>query len=102
MGGLDAASFVLGPDGWQATWRVPVDIDGWLCVEFKASTNTYTLLHSGVASTLDTALTATPDLGLVYNNTNFTVGGKTNPINKKLSHRFTRKGSSKQVLVVAL
>ena len=46
MGGLDTASFVLGPEGWQATWRVPVDIDGWLCVEFKASTNTYTLLQS--------------------------------------------------------
>jgi len=37
-------------------------------------TGTYTLLHSGVASTLSTALTATPALGLVYNNTNFTVG----------------------------
>jgi len=38
------------------------------------SSGTYTLLHSGVASTLSTALTATPALGLVYNNTNFTVG----------------------------
>jgi hypothetical protein len=46
MGGLDAASFVLGPDGWQATWRVPAEVDSWLRVEFAASANIYTLLQS--------------------------------------------------------
>jgi autotransporter-associated beta strand protein len=39
------------------------------------STGTYTLIHGGVGSSLNPA--TAPTLGLVYNNTNFTVGGFT-------------------------
>jgi hypothetical protein len=62
MGGLDAASFVLGPDGWQATWRVPAEVDSWLRVEFAASANIYTLLQSwnGIDGGLSQCLAKTP------------------------------------------
>ena len=60
--------------GTAGTGTAKVNIYGLSSVTPLAGTNTYTLLHSGVASTLSTALTATPALGIVYNNTNFTVG----------------------------
>ena len=58
--------------GVAGTSGVLVNVYGINGVTPAADTNTYTLLHSAVASTLNTAGSFT--LGKVYNNTNFTVG----------------------------